>query len=336
MERKQTSTTVTHTQYGDLTTKTTRITQESRLDRSRRIASQNSTLFRFALSGTIVVLFFGLFLLIGTTDYYNSNAQELKWVDDNGQFIENSYNFQVSITNNTPLDNLNGLTLNEVFDDNNLIVNSDFSNGLTNWIVGSNVNATIIDERLNVIQTGAASSTSANHIQQQNVYTTSNYNDLIYIVSQVQSVSGTTTFRIAYPTINTTISTTTTQKTFISSLSIGGFGDVLYFGIQGPGEYNIDYIKVFNLTTLGIDLLTQQEMDNYYNLWLENQDKRSLEIYNNLGNIPVTNLENMNSVLFKPAVDIVNGMTDTATGALGFSLQAWNFVIDIWNRIWGG
>jgi len=75
MERKQTSINITETN-GKLkrVTTNTRITQESRLERSRRIASQNSTLFRFALSGTIVILFLGLFLLIGTTDYYFENV----------------------------------------------------------------------------------------------------------------------------------------------------------------------------------------------------------------------------------------------------------------------
>lgn len=277
MERKQTSTIVTHTQYGDLTTKTTRITQESRLDRSRRIASQNSSLFRFALSGTIVVLFFGLFLLIGTTDYYNANAQDLKWVDDNGQFIEKSYNIEIY---------KNNLLLNE-----NLIYGT--INNFTGQYTIDSLNRGLVTENyLNV------------------------YNVRSFTLSFDQSVDN-----------NVIIFQYDNNYNYL------GVSNRIFLGVGNGGNFtlldNTYYYKILfvNLST------PPPPIDNNYELY---EIKRDLLIYNNLGNIPVTNLENMNSVLFKPAVDIVNGMTDTATGALGFSLQAWNFVIDIWNRIWGG
>ena len=62
---------------------------------------------------------------------------------------------------------------------------------------------------------------------------------------------------------------------------------------------------------------------------------RTLETINQLGNIPITNLENMNTFVFKPAVEIIDSMTSTASTAIGFSLKSWQFVINIWNRIWG-
>jgi hypothetical protein len=334
MERKTTSTTVTHTQYGDLTTKSTRITQESRLDRSRRIASQNSTLFRFALSGTIVFLFFGLFLLIGTTDYYNANAQELKWIDDNGQFIENSYNLQVTITNDTPLDELN-----ELFVDSQIALNSEFSNGTTNFS-NNNSTFTVSNGRGTLLGSGTASDM---WLWQNGINVVGN--DYYFISSIRVTTSNYTKFRyfngasfvdydfkvpadVNYYNLSTKFTSLGSNFQLIAMVFPNSTA-------QNGHGYLIDYFRVYNLTDLGINL-TKQELDEYYNIWEENKQSRSLETYNNLGNIPVTNLENMNSGLFKPAVDIVNGLTDTASGALGFSLQAWNFVIDIWNRIWGG
>lgn len=332
MERKQTSTTIRHTENGNIATKTTRITQESRLDRSRRIASQNSTLFRFALSGTIVVLFFGLFLLIGTTDYYNSNAQDLKWVDENGQFIENSYNLAITFTNDTPLNDLNGLTLNDIFLDSQLLLNPNFENGDSNWLF--NVGSYSINEGIVTFTTTA---------QNQAIYTIENFNvgHTYYNVARAKTLTLSIALR-NYGLIGSPYKYVPATNQF-EIVSIKAVAEDLNSSLQmrqltssNLGEKYLDFVYLYDLTNLGLENMNINDLDFYFNFWYNNNFKRNLNSYNNLGNIPVTNLENMNAVLFKPAVDIVNGMTDTATGALGFSLQAWNFVIDIWNRIWGG
>jgi hypothetical protein len=329
-------------------TTNTRIVQESRLQKSRRIASENSTLFRFALSGTIVMLFFGLFLLIGTTDFYNDNQQQLNWIDENGQFIENSYNLSVTITNDTPLDDLNGLTLNDLFNDLNFVPNPDFTTTDLYWNLVF-LSGGILDGLLQVNGNGL-----------NTIFLPLYYSDVPNVIGERFFYR--TRFNVVGPELKSIMLVTTTTVggfdrqlfnftptnnewyinygAFTSDNSTGDFA--IYFlsdsysnSNQDSTTLSIDYIYVYNLSDFDLDHLSDSQINEYYEIWESNKLKRSLDNYNELGNIPVTNLENMNTVLFKPAVEIVGGMTDTANTAIGFTLQAWNFVGDIWKRIWG-
>jgi hypothetical protein len=284
-------------------TTNTRIVQESRLQKSRRIASENSTLFRFALSGTIVMLFFGLFLLIGTTDFYYENQQELNWIDSNGQFIENSYNIQtIQVDNNVPLIDLNNLTLSQVFDVPNFFQELFILNNVTTAFYGTK-------------------------------YILYEPGDLLFISSEIENVGLIETLIIETPDPYLNYNVNNNFVTFNYQSNLSGTTFLIYYYLLTSVTGFID-LKIYNLTDLGINL-DYHYINEYYQIYLNNLNTRSLESFYNLGNIPITNLENMNTVLFKPATDIVGGMTDTANTAIGFTLQAWNFVGDIWKRIWG-
>jgi hypothetical protein len=301
-------------------TTNTRIVQESRLQKSRRIASENSTLFRFALSGTIVMLFFGLFLLIGTTDFYNDNQQQLNWIDDNGQFIENSYNLSVTITNETPINELNNLTLNEVFIDNN------------DWIYNlQEGNLTDLGDEYQITTTSTFSRFLNNVINTHNYFISFN----LKITQPLDALWILSSFDAGLYQLPQYVDE---YHEYVLKIYADGteLNAPYFFDSQFVSQF-IYLIKnpfLIDLTFLGIDNLTQNQLKFYFDLWKQNNE-RSIETYNQLGNIPITNLENMNTVLFKPAIEIVGGMTDTANTAIGFTLQAWNFVGDIWKRIWG-
>jgi hypothetical protein len=283
-------------------TTNTRIVQESRLQKSRRIASENSTLFRFALSGTIVMLFFGLFLLIGTTDFYNENQQQLNWIDENGQFIQDSYKISIDANIDIPLDVLNGYTIRQIFENSEIEVIENPINVSTTFYGGGDYSITL--------------------------------GDAYYIVAENQIFNGTVDFAAIQPI-----------PSGEQYLLDDGVGRVLYSSFPSSTIRLFWYIlntltanlsvKVYNLNQFGLEDVDLTFMNYYHNLYLNNIENRNLDNYYNLGNIPITNLQNMNTVLFKPAIDIVGGMTDTANTAIGFTLQAWNFVGDIWKRIWG-
>jgi hypothetical protein len=335
MQRKQTSINITETN-GKLkrVTTNTRITQESALARSRRIASQNSTLFRFALSGSIFILFFGLLLGVGTTEYYQDNAQTLQWIDSNGEFIEDSYNLQVTISNQTPLDDLNGLTLNELFIDNN--INND------NWVPFlANIN--INNDILTATSTGTIPS----------VYQINDYNvgDYLYMSVNVNVLSGNSNIRLIIDNRNiVNIKLPLNQWTRLSAytISINNVADgweVAYRGSTIAGDqyqFQISDLILLNLSNINLEHLTQQQIDYYFDIWKENQQNRNLDNYYNLGNTVVSNFEGMNDSIFQPALRIYDSLRpqiENVSEGVEMIEEGWKYIFsgklfsDLWKEI---
>jgi hypothetical protein len=332
MQRKQTSINITETN-GKLkrVTTNTRITQESALARSRRIASQNSTLFRFALSGSIFILFFGLLLGVGTTEYYQDNAQTLQWIDSNGQFIEDSYNLQITISNQTPLDDLNGLTLDEVFFDSNLFDITQFSSA-----VPPTVRATFdrIQNDFYYWKRGTDNRwISVSDFQGD--LTTSNLYYNIEIDTNL-----TTNYRI----LNNTGLNGSGIYSGISNGDINAFITVAFNGLNIPvdAEFGIHINGLYiNLSVLGITS-TKEQLDYWYNIWQENNETRNLDNYYNLGNTVVSNFEGMNDSIFQPALRIYDSLRpqiENVSEGVEMIQEGWRYIFsgklftDLWKEI---
>ena len=83
------------------------------------------------LIGMTTVMIVFLVLMLGpSVEVYRENPQDYSWIDVNGEFKTSSYDITVSYNLDTPLDELNGYSLKEVFFDNDQIKDTSKFN---NW-----------------------------------------------------------------------------------------------------------------------------------------------------------------------------------------------------------
>jgi hypothetical protein len=173
-------------------------------------------------------------------------------------------NYEIPVTdmlyfNDTPIEDLNGLTLNEVFIDSQLLLNPNFDNGITDW-TNTAVSFIVIDGIANV-----TSNSTSGILQNINA----NLNDNIYLISRFKT-NGINTF-LALFSSSITLSNSFNNIDFqINSaiLSVTNTTNLRVY-LRALENYNnfYDYIYAYNLTLLGIDSLTQLQLDRYYQLW---------------------------------------------------------------------
>jgi len=179
---------------------------------------------------------------------------------DNGDFKLDKY-FDVIYSNDQAIPELNGLTLNEVFNDGNLLSNSDFSNGTTDWIA-FNSTFTVSDNIATFIGTSGISqgiyqSTSAVGTNSwylvADIKSTSNLVRLdrgqsATIVGSQQYHTGSGNFE----TLSIKFSTSVIVSSSIRDLRTSDWDFVF---VKNP--------KAINLSLLGISI-TKEQLDNYY------------------------------------------------------------------------
>lgn len=291
------------------TTYVTRVTQETPRQKARRVASENSTFFRFVLSGSIGVLFLVMIMLVGTVEYYEVNSEQLNWINNDGTFNENSYNLQVTLTNDTPLNDLNGLTLNEVFNSNKF-VNGDFTDGTNGWNVNTfdGVSLNIINDSLQI------TSTSPGRVWLYQNGLSFNSGDTYYLRFDINITQGTLSLwnYVGGGSIATNRdfmwSSITNYNGIYSKKSNASLNnDGFFIGNTATQSINVIYLDNFillNLNDLGIINLTQQQLDNYFDIWQENKEKRSIETYYGLGDVIVSNYVGFGENVINPATRI--------------------------------
>ena len=178
--------------------------------------------------------------------------------------------------NDTPIEELNDLTLNEVFRDGNLVLNHDFSNGTTNWIsfrstfIVSDNTATFIGTsgaNQGIFQSFTSSGTNSWFLV-SDVKTTSNLVRLdrgssSSVEGQNINHSGSGNFE--------TLSILFTTNAQVS-LTIRDFRTIDWDNVFVKNTYAI------NLTTLGLTSLTKAQLDRYYELWLNPELNITYEI----------------------------------------------------------
>jgi len=183
------------------------------------------------------------------------------------------------ITLDTPIAELNGLTLNELFIDNQLIVNGDFNDGTTNWIANAATH-TVSSGILSNTGTGVSVSASSIHsiipysnftfynVFRGRVLQTANY---VGINLRGSTTSGTVRFNyVNSPTVNQFV-----QQSVLTTF-VGGAGN-----IQIRAEHNypttltatgavaeFDYVYLYNISALGLTSLTKSQLDDYYDLYM--------------------------------------------------------------------
>jgi hypothetical protein len=161
------------------------------------------------------------------------------------------------------------LTLNDIFLDNNLIINGDFSNGLNNWNVqfGTQTFITVVNEALTF--NGVFTSTS---LRGQDVSITTG--DSIYVSWNSSLTTPHMLLRIGDFNNFTNVSNHGIILGY-NSLKINSKtnGIRLYleiFNLPRAININFDNFYVVNLKTLGIDTLPKETLDHYYRIWESN------------------------------------------------------------------
>jgi hypothetical protein len=167
--------------------------------------------------------------------------------------------------NDIPIAELNGLTLNEVFDDGNLVLNNDFSNGTTGWssnigtLSSDNMSITVVNNSVNTVNTTLQ--TSTNHILGQT----------IYIYFEILLLNGTSSgFTSTRPFVSTTISSPILNQLY--KFSEIGVSTQTEFRIQAnslsvSGSFKVIKSINLNLTALGLTSLTKAKLDTYFSIY---------------------------------------------------------------------
>ena len=239
--------------------------------------------------------------------------------------------------NSVPIADLNGKTLDEVFIGGQLVNNGDFENGFTTWeVAGSTI----------TINDGIVNFNVNNTLAYLNKDFTA-FNFTTYAITRVKKNSG-TNFRIDLSTSNKLLITETEfnnanneynlySKIFTSSDNINR----VFIGRGNAQTHNtdVDYVKIYNLTALGITA-TKEQLDFWYSVWQQNH-KLGMRVHRASGNdipLAVLNNQSLNQVFVggqlllnnefsngttnwdlrsntsQNVVDGVNTITATATG----------------------
>jgi hypothetical protein len=167
-----------------------------------------------------------------------------------------------------PIVELNNQTLNDVFNTGNLVTNGDFDNDATNWdtflittpIITNGIETHTVTSRFGRLSQAVAQTLGNTYYALTRLKVP--YTDFRFELWESAGVDT----QLQITTINefTTISSIRTTTTS-NDLRIG----VVDWKTSTWSPIHIDYIYVYDLTDLGIDHLTQNELDDWYDIYLQ-------------------------------------------------------------------
>ena len=167
----------------------------------------------------------------------------------------------------TPIAELNNHTLREVFEDGNLFVNGDFSNGTTGWQV-INGSLTIVQPNGNFYSNGTSPLDIRKTISLENnndYYFVNNYSSATnannlgaQILMGDQFIYNSTLSEMPYNIIFTTTSAHTQARWLIYGELVNG------------DRFSLGSLYLISQTTLGISSLTVAQMDTYFQMYQDN------------------------------------------------------------------
>ena len=174
--------------------------------------------------------------------------------------------------NDTPIAELNGLTLNDVFVGGQLLLNNEFKidgdlNGIADgWVSPTTLYVATLNNGVQKIAYGTNTNNFISIGQSITINTATTY----YINSDVNSDIGnigllfrngiTGAIRNNFGTFNNSAVVTSTQ----TATTLAFYND----GSISPTRYiQLSYAYAYNLTSLGIPSLTKAQLDRYFELW---------------------------------------------------------------------
>jgi hypothetical protein len=169
-------------------------------------------------------------------------------------------------SNDIPIPALNNLTLNEVFVGGNVVLNPEFTSGTTSWFGLGSETLSVNDGIMTV-----TSSVAGSQVRLRQSTPIVNVGEIFYFNSFVK-VNQTHSFNLARP-FSVSLNPTLNQFTFISTLGTSTSTEKLRFGYGTSNigdSFDVKYVNLYNLTSLGIASVTQAQLDNYYQAWQRN------------------------------------------------------------------
>ena len=249
-----------------------------------------------------------LFIILGTTiNVYSSNNDNLTWIDSNGDFKVNSYDHSM-INLDTDLIELNGLSLNEVFNTGNLMPNYDFSDSSTSFY--SSYNTSIYDHSTGVlIATGNDVSTRAFVYIDNLINTIDTFYLSVEKKTEISNNANTRTYAYGlYSAIlygNNDWQRYSDYGTLTATSTRFFIDDFRNDTLLSTDKTYTDNVYLINATDLGIDNLTKNEIDEYYDLYVSLQENR-IEAYKELGGEPISQWQNLTQHL-QLVIDAITG-----------------------------
>ena len=164
-----------------------------------------------------------------------------------------------------PITELNNQSLNEVFLDGNMILNHDFSDGLNNWIIVSSPTITLYDTYVEIYN--STGSGYARIEQRPNV----SVGDKTYVTINAKSTGGD---RLQYYNGSNLILNVSNEFQQLSGLSVAATQTDTYY--QLGIIVSVDTLTILkgsiyaiNVTDLGIDNLTQAQLDYWFDIYVQ-------------------------------------------------------------------
>lgn len=187
-----------------------------------------------------------------------------------------------SKSNDFPIEELNGYTLREVF--NSIIINPTFDNGGADWLlIGTGNVSNGIYTFITTQQYGDIRQVAPLSYQNDNLYIVSRFkasSNQVVLLSRSNTTnasynqmlhSGSNNFEIK--SMNW-VNTTNQQARF----------SIVDNRVSGWSNIEVDYIYVANQTMLGISSLTLEQMNDWFNIYQENEQREINETYDYIEN----------------------------------------------------
>ena len=203
-------------------------------------------------------------------------ANMVDWVT-----VDDSYLYN----NNAIVVELNNHSLREVFEEGNLIVNGDFSNNTTGW---SSSTATIISENGYLKVTPKVGFTTPEALSQNYNVTIGHtfYTSVRYYVDNPNTILVFIRLYDSSP-ISLSLSSFTRYQWGTLSGKFTSSSTVIKFGLRNTftSSLNTDLFRwddfyVINQSSLGIETLTTDEMDYWFDLYIDNLEREMQLDYN--------------------------------------------------------
>jgi hypothetical protein len=240
---------------------------------------------------TIVILAMSFYIQRKEQNPEWNNAITLQWIDSNEVPISELNNQTLSDlfedfpewSLNYQFEELNDKSLYEVFDDGNLVVNGDFSDGTTGWRSGGASSYTISDGLATLIGDGSQTTLRIYNVHNQTL------TDDLYIIAKLKFNNNLPIQFLIFdgytglsfkPTNIDTFYTLSNKRT--SSQLPRIYIDAIYSTstIQSNSSFQVDYAYAINLTSLGLASLTKERLDYYFNIYqlmLQNESTDDIE-----------------------------------------------------------
>lgn len=273
---------------------------------------------------TTAFLLLLMFLFGWSLVTYNENPEKYQWLDANGEFKTSSYDLTVSYNLDTPLDELNGYSLKEVFEEEQLMINNLFDNDLSNWGIQLNASAVVNN---GIVELTATQRYSA-ILQQTNPKQPNG--DEIFLLAYANLANGNQEVYINDGTGQTTVAKSYGDWDYHygrRTQALGSNKTRVVFqdnNVSNWETWYIDYVYLLNLTDLGIENLTDDEIFYWYSEYQRLQENQ-IENYKELG----VTVESSWQFL----VGYFNELGDVIQGQVNFVLDTLDFISGVTQNI---